>query len=472
MTIPLLLGIDIGTSRIKANLIDPEGRSVAIGDAVTPFRSTPDGVEMNAVEFLDAVRDCLQTLGSRLSEVRAVGIASMGETGTIVTADGPSDLPLIAWHDHRGGAVVDDIRAAFGDAGIRLKTGREARTVTTVAKLGWLSRQGARVDGAWLGVAGLVAWRLTGEFTQEASLAATSGAYDPYAGAYDTEVLATAGLAGTHWPHPAVAGTSMGTVHAAGRDWSGIGLGAAVTIAGHDHPVGVLGAGGTPDDVIDSMGTGEPIVAAWTPETRRNLHPEHAGSGDGHITVSRWPGTTRLMLLWETLRPGMGLATLLRELGSGRLEIETAAAGRDVAEPISAAAIVLLEGGRIPRDLDLTDPVGAWVSALEGYAALAAQGEASIRSLTGTEGPAILIGGGLRSPRWVEAKRRRATHPLFAVDEPEAVSRGAALLAGVAAGWWNEAGFPSADLNPVLPFTIAPTVGDIATAPVRGGLRS
>ena len=461
MTIPLLLGIDIGTSRIKANLIDPQGRSVAIGNALTPFHTTPDGIEMTADAFLAAVQDAVQSLGSRLSAVRAVGIASMGETGTLVSEDGPGTLPLIAWHDNRGDEVVEALRAAFGDAGIRSKTGREGRTVTSIAKLGWLGGHGAELEGTWLGVAGIVAWRLTGGFGQEASLAATSGAYDPYSGSYDAEVLAVAGVSAAVWTEPFVAGTPVGTVHAEGARWSGIPVGAVVTIAGHDHPVGVLGAGGTPNEVIDSMGTGEPIVAAWTPGPDRAFHPEIAGSGDGHITVSRWPGTERLMLLWETLRPGMGLATLLRSLGSERLELENAAVRRDHGDPVSASAIARLESGVLPPDLDLSDPVGAWVSVLEGYAVLAAQGEASIRGLTGTEGPIILIGGGLRSPRWVEAKRRRATHPVLAAREPEAVSRGAALLAGVAAGWWDPSSYPSADIDPVLaPMApVAPTAG-------------
>ncbi|WP_291049914.1 FGGY family carbohydrate kinase [Herbiconiux sp.] len=450
MTIPLLLGIDIGTSRIKANLIDPQGRSVAIGSALTPFRTTPDGVEMTAGAFLSAVREAVQSLGSRLSEVRAVGIASMGETGTLVTPDGPGALPLIAWHDKRGEEVVEALRTAFGDAGIRSKTGREGRTVTSIAKLGWLGARGAELEGTWLGVAGLVAWRLTGGFGQEASLAATSGAYDPYSGSYDADVLAVAGVSDAVWTEPFVAGTPVGTVHGEGSRWSGIPVGAVVTIAGHDHPVGVLGAGGTPNEVIDSMGTGEPIVAAWTPGPDRAFHPEIAGSGDGHITVSRWPGTDRLMLLWETLRPGMGLATLLQSLGSDRLELENAATRRDQVEPVSASAIARLESGILPPALDLSDPVGAWVSVLEGYALLAAQGEASIRGLTGTQGPIILIGGGLRSPRWVEAKRRRATHPVLAAREPEAVSRGAALLAGVAAGWWDPSCYPPADIDPVV----------------------
>jgi xylulokinase len=466
MTIPLLLGIDIGTSRIKANLIAPDGRSVAIGDAVTPFRATHDGVEMTAHAFLAAVRDALQSLGSQLSAVQAVGIASMGETGTIITPDGPSDLPLIAWHDRRGSEVVDDLRSAFGDDGIRMKTGREARTVTSIAKLGWLGRHGAEVGGTWLGVAGLVAWQLTGRLAQEASLAATSGAYDPYSGAYDTDVLAIAGLSGTTWPEPVIGGAGIGTVHPEGSIWSGIPVGTPVTIAGHDHPVGVLGAGGTPNEVIDSMGTGEPIVAAWTPEPDRAFHPEVAGVGSGHITVSRWPGTERLMLLWETLRPGMGLATLLRTLGSERLAMEVAAVSREHAFPATAATIAALESGRTPSGLDLDDPVGAWVSVLEGYAELASQGEASIRELTGTTGPIILIGGGLRSPRWVEAKRRRATHPVFAAEEPEAVSRGAALLAAVAAGWWDESGFPAATINPV---SALEQVDRAPGTPLRGG---
>ena len=89
------------------------------------------------------------------------------------------------------------------------------------------------------------------------------------------------------------------------------------------------------------------------------------------------------------------------------------------------------------------DPAQAWVDALDGYAEQAAAGEARLRRLSGADLPTLLTGGGTRSPRWVRAKRERATHGLVVVDDPESVARGAALLAGVAAGCWSPDHLPA-----------------------------
>ncbi|MBN9181030.1 MAG: hypothetical protein J0J00_10895, partial [Microbacterium sp.] len=175
----LLLGIDLGTSSIKANAIDRHGRSMGIGVAPTPFATRAHGVEMTTDDLFAAIGSAIADLGVLASRVSAVGVASMGETGTIIRPDGPSDLPLVAWHDERGTEIVDELVAEFGAEEVRRRTGRQARSVTSVAKLGWLLRNGHETGGTWTGVAGLTVWKLTGALAQEQSLAASSGAFDP-----------------------------------------------------------------------------------------------------------------------------------------------------------------------------------------------------------------------------------------------------------------------------------------------------
>ncbi len=450
----LLLGIDLGTSSIKANVVDRHGRSRGMGVVSTPFASGTHGIEMSPSALFEAIRAAIVDLGELRSRVAAVGIASMGETGTVIRADGPSDLPLVAWHDSRGDEVVQDLVEAFGEDEILRRTGRRPRNVTSIAKLGWLQRHGHEVSGTWTGVAGLTLWRLTGALGQEHSLAATSGAYDPIAGRYDREILEAVGLDHISWAPARTAGTVLGRVTSRGSTWSGLPEGIPVTIAGHDHPVGVVGAGGEHTEVIDSMGTGEPLVVAWK-STSGVPHPELLGQ-PGDLTVTAWPGTTRSMLLWETLRPGLALKHLLKVIGQDRNDIEFAAI-RIEANPLSFDTLVGMQDGVIPDDLLALPAEIAWAATLEGYAAAASEAERGMRTLAGVTGATLLIGGGLRSRRWIEAKLRRAEHPVAMASEREAVSRGAALLAGVAAGWWEAEAYPAADIVPM-------TTGE----PVRG----
>lgn len=444
----LLLGIDLGTSSIKANAIDRHGRSIGIGVAPTPFASGAHGVEMSTDALFLAIRSAIADLGILASRVAAVGVASMGETGTIIRADGPTDLPLVAWHDERGTEIVDELVQAFGADEIRRRTGRQARSVTSIAKLGWLLRNGYQSGGTWTGVAGLTVWRFTGVLAQEQSLAATSGAFDPVAAEYDREILSSLGLDSLVWAPARVAGTNLGRVSPEGAEWSGLRQGIPVTIAGHDHPVGVIGAGGDRTEVIDSMGTGEPLVVSW--EASSSAKREHPSWPDqlGDLTVTAWPGTARHMLLWETLRPGLALRHLQRALRVDRDDIEFSAIRVD-AHPLDLPTLAEMQEGNIPASLLELPAEEAWASTLEGYAAASADAEIRLRSISGVAGPTLLIGGGLRSRRWVEAKLRRAEHPVAMAEEREAVSRGAALLAGVAGGWWAPEEYPPADTIPL-----------------------
>lgn len=447
-TRPTLLGLDIGTSAIKATVLDADGATLTSRSVPTPFRTGPDGfTEMTVPDLFGAVQDLLLALGGWLPAVSGLGIASLGESGGWVQSDEIADVPILVWHDPRGTPTSDRLIEVFGQTELVRRTGRRSRSDLTVSKLGWFAGQGVRPAGTWTGVAGLLVWHLTGRLAQEPSLAATSGAYDPYSGRYDIEILAEVGLT-VDWAEVVPAGTRLGTVTRQRSADTGLPVGIPVTIAGHDHPVGVLGAGGRPGMVVDSMGTGEPLVAAWSGPTAPHAALPTVG---GDLTVTCWPGDDALMILWEHLRPGIGLRHLAGLLDVTRDEIEQTAQHQPRERPLPASMLVELELDRLRRE-DLIasggrgdeplDSAQIWADALDGYAAAAAVGEAGLRELTGSTGPSLLIGGGVRSRRWVQAKQELQQHGLVVAEDLDSVARGAALMAGAAAGWWPARSLP------------------------------
>ncbi|HEY0409866.1 MAG TPA: hypothetical protein VGE42_06310, partial [Candidatus Dormibacteraeota bacterium] len=76
-----LLGLDLGTTRIKAVLIDPAGVERATAAGPTPFAAGREGAEMAVDELLAAVAAVLERLGPRRAAVAAVGVAGMAECG-------------------------------------------------------------------------------------------------------------------------------------------------------------------------------------------------------------------------------------------------------------------------------------------------------------------------------------------------------------------------------------------------------
>lgn len=444
----LALGLDIGTSRIKACVVDGEGEIGRVSAVATPFAKVRDGVEMSPGDLFRAVRECLTGLGEDLDAVVSVGIATMGETGGMIVDGNVTGMPLLAWHDPRGADMVARLSAAFG-SNLHTRTGRRVRTVSSVAKLGWLAEHGADLRGHWTGIGGLIAWRLTGNVAQEASLAATSGAFDPFSRIWDREIIREAGLTRVHWPEVVRAVDPVGRVGSSGADWSGLPAGASVCIAGHDHPVGVVGVGGRPIDIIDSMGTGEPLITGWEGD-REDLERHVAGPPiDGDLTITPWPGADGLMLLWEMLNPGLARASISRAVGRSQEDLDDAALHDDdsVALPLAAATLRELEDGVVPS-LEGRDSIAYWKGMLAGYASCAARAEDWIR-MRGEHGDTLLIGGGLRSAFWVREKVARAAHRPKMVGQQESVAYGAALLGGVPAGFWPVSGLPRAVRNAV-----------------------
>jgi xylulokinase len=448
----LALGLDIGTSRIKACLVDAQGAIIATSAVNTPFRAMPDGIEMSADDLFRAVSGCLASLGGLLSNVACVGIATMGETGGIIADGRVSRVPLLAWHDPRGATTVEHLTTVFR-SNLHSRTGRRIRTVSSVAKLGWLAAHGADLSGEWTGVGGLIAWRLAGKVAQEESLAATSGAFDPFTGEWDRDIIREAGLSTVGWPKVLSATDPVGTVTTGGAAWSGLPSGIPVCIAGHDHPVGVVGVGARRSDIVDSMGTGEPLITGWAGE-RSDMQALVTGLPiEGEITITRWPGSRGLMLVWELLQPGLAREHLSAALGRSQADLDDEAlryAGDS--QPFSPQNL---------RDLEQLEPVGLdkdaaveyWDSTLAGYADSASRAEEWVRS-KGSHDETLLIGGGLRSPAWIRHKVMRARRKPLVVDHPESVAYGAALLGAVPAHLWTPATFPRAVRHDV--FTLLP----------------
>ncbi|HVM02043.1 MAG TPA: FGGY family carbohydrate kinase, partial [Acidimicrobiales bacterium] len=104
---PLLLGLDLGTTRTKAVLVGAGGRQVRAVAAPTPFVTGEGGVEMDVGALLATARQVVAGLGTDRDRVAAVGIAGMAECGAPLDRSGRPLAPVIGWHDGRGQEAID-----------------------------------------------------------------------------------------------------------------------------------------------------------------------------------------------------------------------------------------------------------------------------------------------------------------------------------------------------------------------------
>jgi len=103
----LLVGVDVGTSAVKAAVCDTAGRELCHGDARLEWRTSRSGTEIEPDQVLSAIHSALSAALSPVPDgrVAAIGVTSMAETGVLLGGKGGPVAPLIAWHDARPSAT-------------------------------------------------------------------------------------------------------------------------------------------------------------------------------------------------------------------------------------------------------------------------------------------------------------------------------------------------------------------------------
>jgi xylulokinase len=98
-----ILGIDVGTTSVKAGVIDGDGRIVARFDQAYPtHRHGRNLAEQDPADWLRLIRAAMEAFAGY--QVAAIGLTSQVNTHVFVGADGAALMPAILWQDGRAGA--------------------------------------------------------------------------------------------------------------------------------------------------------------------------------------------------------------------------------------------------------------------------------------------------------------------------------------------------------------------------------
>jgi sugar (pentulose or hexulose) kinase len=432
----LLLGIDVGTSACKAAAIDLDGTELAHGQAPTPWDTVPTGAQVDPVALFGAAVAAAREALGRAPEGRiaAIGVTSMAEAGVLLDREGRVLHPAVAWYDERGEAEAEAIARDLPDFVER--TGLPASPLCTLAKLRHLGTSGA---ARWLNVAEWVVHRLGGRHVTELSLTSRTGLLDlepiaPYDEALDWAAL----------PHDLFAELVTGGRDAGRSDGDALPEteDAVLSVAGHDHLVAGVGVGVVaPGDLLDSCGTAEALVRVVAPldaaDRRRAV--------DGGAAVG-WHVAPGRQVLLAGLWSGMALREVLDALGADATTRDELDAGALAIAPGDAPALELELGSlhRPPLRLPDAEPAAIWRAAIDAVARGVQAKVAQIDAVAGPPTKVVVTGGWSRDRAVLESKAA-----LGAIERPavvEAGCRGAALMAGVAAGL-----YASADALPAVP---------------------
>ncbi|MCZ4602691.1 FGGY family carbohydrate kinase [Streptomyces sp. Lzd4kr] len=443
---PLLAGIDVGTTHIKALIGAADGTVLARAVRRTP---AGPGHRHPAAGVLDAALGALTECAEAAGCPDAIGVTGMAEAGVPLDRDGRPLGDLRAWSDPEPAPYARSLGERLGAADLHRATGILPSPKAPLAKWCALAAREPQTTArmhSWAGAADLVAHALTGRLGTDGTFAQRTMAWDPHRGRWTEELLAEARLTPRHMPAVHAPGEPVGTVTPDRAARHRLRAGTPVVVAGHDHLVGAWAAGvRAPGQVADSMGTAEAVLTvSATP-------PDQDAAGAEGMSWGRHVDGTRFVVL-----AGMRGSGALVEWYCDRFLPDTRAGDRYAAFerlaralPGTPTGLILTPypGGRsAPRPdphvtLDLIGlgldhgPAELARAVLEGTAHHA-RWMADVQSAVCGVAPesVTLLGGSTRMKVWTALKAAVCPRPTRVCAEPEAAAFGAAQWAGVALG--------------------------------------
>jgi xylulokinase len=452
---PLLVGLDVGTTNIKAVIVDPTGRTVALASVVQEIDYPRPGWAQHRPERIWEL--CCEVLRAATAQLerpdRIAGIAvdSMGEAGVTLDAHGEPTYDVIAWFDRRTVAQTDRFAAAIERDALFAITGTEVQPIMTAPKLMWLADEEPeawRRTERFLNVSAWIAHRLGAEHAQEHSLASRTGLFDLRTRRWHPNLLAIAGLEESHFGTLVQGGTRIGSVSKEAAATTGLPAGAAIGMSGHDHLCGAF-AGGVirRGDVLDSIGTAEGLLVGLDDPVDDVTMGGSGFTQGAHVVPDQYYGLGAIYTAgasYEWARSAFAAGKTHEEILTAAEAVAPGSLGVTFLPHLRLAMFPELDSRARGAFVGLTTDVSSEVlirAVLEGVAMEGRAGfgplarYARLPELTDIK----VIGGTARNRLLIEIKASvmNARQHVLTIDEATAL--GSAMLAGMAAGVYSSA---------------------------------
>ena len=438
----MFVGLDIGTSSVKAVLVDGSGAIVEVASRKLEV-SCPHPLwrEQDPADWVTATLAAMDDLAAAnpraMSALRAIGLSGQMHGAVLLDGAGAVVRPAILWNDGRSGEECRLLTEACPEL-IDI-AGNLAMPGFTAPKLLWVARHEPAI---WPRIAHVllpkayVRYQLTGAMVEDMSDASGTLWLDVGRRDWSDRLLAATGLTRAHMPR-----LVEGSAEAArlkpdlAARW------------GIDHPVIVAGGAGdcaasaiglgaiSPGDSFLSLGTSGVLFAVTD---RFAPNPASAVHAFCHALPQTWHQ------MGVMLSSGEALSWAAKVLGEPEKTL-LAPLGDTMAGPASVQFLPYLSGERTPHNDP--DASGAFLglsaattrsdlaqAVLEGVA-FAVRDNLDALGAAGTHLQAIdLVGGGSRSNLWAQIMADVLGIPVTRVEEGEVgAALGAARLGRLAA---------------------------------------
>ncbi|MFA7637028.1 MAG: FGGY family carbohydrate kinase, partial [Monoglobales bacterium] len=288
-----LLGIDVGTTSVKAALFDREGNMLESAAYDYTLITDGDRVEFDAEKYVEIVKTAINDMRKN-HDVYALAIDTQCETLIVTDGEGNPLRNAIVWLDNRASAEADEIKEKFGLRHVYEITGQPEITATWPAsKLIWMRKNEPDIFKKTKKIFLLEDWliyRLTGEFVTEKTLQSSSLYFDINTGKWWDEMLIFAGISEDMLPALKDSCQLVG-------EYEGI----KVVTSAMDQVAAAIGAGVYREGMVSEMtGTAMVLFAPCKnipPYNENSIIPCHYNF-DGSYAQLLWTQTAGMTLKW------------------------------------------------------------------------------------------------------------------------------------------------------------------------------
>ncbi|PDT36203.1 MULTISPECIES: xylulokinase [Sinorhizobium] len=427
----MYLGLDLGTSGVKAMLIDGEQQIIGSASAALEVsRPHPGWSEQDPADWLRATEEAIAGLKAAhphaLAAVRGIGLSGQMHGATLLGEDDAVLRPCILWNDTRS---FRQAAALDGDPQFRTLTGNIVFPGFTAPKLAWVRENEpetfAKLRWVLLPKDYLRLW-LTGEHMSEMSDSAGTAWLDTGKRRWSERLLAATHLEERQMPDLVEGTDSAGTLRPELAARWGMGPGIVIAGGAGDNAASACGMGAVGEgQAFVSLGTSGVLFAA---NASYLPNPESAVHAFCHALPNTWHQMGVILsatdaLNWHSGITGRSAADLTGELGD------------TLKAPGSVSFLPYLSGERTPHNdaairgvftgLGHESSRAALTQAvLEGVSFAIRDSLEALRAAGTTLDRVTAIGGGSRSRYWLKSI---ATALALPVDLPADGDFGAAF---------------------------------------------
>ena len=461
----LLMGIDLGSTSIKAVVYDLKGNMIAQGSSPTVLSHLdtehPSWAVWEPDKIWGAVCSSVKKAVAGVSDpfdIKGIAVTGFGMDGLPISADGEALYPMISWHCPRTDSIAKEFSARVGQDKIFDIAGAQMMIINSIYRTIWMQQNHPEIiekTDKWLLIEDFVNFKLCGEKATDFSMAWNTSVLDQKKMNWSDELIEAAGVPRSIFPEIKKSGTVLGGVTKKAAAETGLEQGTSIVLGGHDYMCASLAVGAVESDsIMDITGTWEMLLQPYPVLSHEKNIFDSGYYVQNHVVKNRFCFVASVVCgdMMEWLKNNLSFEELQIQEQQGinvwqslmeKAKSSTAGANGCFFLPhFSGAGTPILDSKSLGAFVGLSnsitksDMIRAIVEGLDYQ--FREMIEALENALSISPKRIISVGGATKNEFWMQNKADICNKMIEVPEVYEATPLGAAMLAGIGLGIYKD----------------------------------